>query len=841
MIALVIVSHSREISDGLKRMADAMSRSNVPIVSAGGMDDGDDTLGTDATRVLEAIQSVSDHDGVLVFAAIGSAKLSAEMAISLLDEPDSGKVRFCDAPLVEGILAAAVQSAAGGGIEAVAYEAETAYQPPEAAEEPQEVAGTDTPHSEDALVRDYTIANPLGLHARPAALFVTEMNRHQADVRIRNATKNGGFVNAKSINRVVTLDVTQNNRITVSAEGEDAEAVHAAIVRLVDEGFGEEVPASAKAQAVKAPAPSSAQVRQPVEATIDTPLKGIPIAEGYAVAEARHHRTEMPEVQPHAVADPDAEVRRFDDALAQARRDIESLKAESLSKIGDYQAKIFDAHLLQLADPEIVDEVRGLIRSERMNAEAAWQRTLQAMVEAYLRLDDKLLRARGEDLGDVGARVMGILTGAEAEALRFDRPVILCVDRLRPSDVPLLDLQWVQGVCAETGSKMSHAGILASGLGIPVAFGLGLGLATIPNGEEILLDGGAGTLDPAPDAQAIKAMEQKRADWQARKEAAERVKFEPAITRDGVRCRVAANMRDLQDLEAICASGAEEVGLFRTEFLFLNRDEPPDEDEQRGVYREAVKTLEGRPLVIRTMDIGGDKPVPYLSRDPEDNPNLGWRGIRHSLDNPELFQSQLKAILRAGADGPVRIMFPMVSSLSEVQAAKAQVKTATQTLTSAKEDFASDIETGIMIEVPAAAEMADKLAPHVDFFSIGTNDLTQYVMAADRGNAKVAPLFDPFHPAVLRAIRRTIDAAKANGIWVGMCGAMAGDVLAAPILIGMGLEEFSMNATQVPAFKLQVMSLSFEACRTLAAEVAALDGAAEVRGHVEVFLKQQNT
>jgi len=837
MIGIVIVSHSRQISDGLKRMADAMGQESVPVVSAGGMDEPDDPLGTDALRILQAIQDAMQADGVLIFADIGAAKLNAETAIDLLDDAQKPKVRLCDAPLVEGVLAATVQSAAGGSIEEVIREAQTAYTPPTlpgaAAGDTASDAAASTAPSPDAVIREYAITNRLGLHARPAALFVGAMNRHASDVDIRNITKNSRYVNAKSINKMMTLEVLQNDRVGVSATGPDAERVHEAIQALIDRNF-DDVRAASASPSTEAPPPPTA-----VAGGDETALDGTAIRAGYAVAPARFLRIELPEVKDRRIEDAEAEVARFDEALETARSEIASLIERSKTMLDDYEVRIFEAHLLHLDDPEIAEAVRVRIRAEKTNAELAWRDTVAGMVASYRNLADPVIQARGDDLADVGLRVLRILTGTDVAPTQFETPVILCAKTLRPSDIPTLDFRNVQGLCTEKGSKTSHAGILASGLDIPVVFGLGPRIGEIEDGQEILLDGTSGTVETDPDATAIQAMKKKRQAWQDRMMQAERVKFEPAKTRDGQRRRVAANMQGLQEVDNIVNSGAEEVGLFRTEFLYMNRTDAPDEEEQYRIYRDAVAGLDGRPLVIRTMDIGGDKPVPYLQQPKEANPNLGWRGLRFCLANTEVFHTQLRAILRAGAHGPVRVMFPMVSTVDEVIAARREVATVTAQLKQAGSDFDPKTQVGIMVEVPAAAETAEALATQVDFFSIGTNDLTQYVMAADRGNPKVADLIDPFHPAVLRTIRRTIRAAKKAKIWVGMCGAMAGDPMAAPILLGLGLDEFSMNAAQVPEFKLSFSQLSADACERFAEEALALDSAAQVRDRTAAFLDEQ--
>ena len=851
MIAIVIVSHSRDIADGLKRMADAMSSARVPIMAAGGMDEPDNPLGTDALLILQAIQSVLNEDGVLVFADIGSAKLNAETAIDLLDENQKEKVQFCDAPLVEGVLAAAIQSAGGGALDDVMREAQTAYIPAQVTTELAAQVDKTPPHSQSALRREYDIVNPLGLHARPAARFVTAMNAFASDVRLRNITSDSAYENAKSINKVMTLEVLRDNRISVSAEGADAAQVHDAIQKLIDENFGEgPAQASPKRSEEATSLVGKRALQEVVSAELPREqaplkhdsgpiLKGVAVSPGYAVAPARYIRAATPKVEPRQIADPQAEVARFNQALERTRGEIKGLMDQGRRALGTYDARIFEAHLLHLDDPEIIQTVRERIQTERINAEVAWQQSIGEMVASYRALEDTLMRARGDDLADVGARVLRILLGVKAPATGFDAPVILCLEQIKPSDLMALDFGHVQGMCVETGSKTSHAAILVSALGIPAVFGIGTRLREVEEGCEILLDGTEGTLNIRPDDAAIAAMQRKRDAWRVRVEEAQGLKFDPAVTRDGARCRVAANMAGTGEVETIVNSGAEEVGLFRTEFLYMNRNRAPSEEEQFEAYRQIVVGLKGRPLVIRTMDIGGDKPVPYLQRPLEVNPNLGWRGIRYSLDNDALFQTQLRAILRASAEGPVRIMFPMVSTVDEVLAARREVEKAKAHLVTGGHTFNAAIEVGIMVEVPAAAEMADRLASHVNFFSIGTNDLTQYVMASDRGNPKLSELFDPLHPAVLRTIQRAIVAAKQAGIWIGMCGAMAGDSLATPVLLGLGLDEFSMNASQIAEFKLDFSRLSVRECERLAHEVLALETAQQVRNRIQAFFKKQ--
>lgn len=826
MISIVIVSHSRKLSDGLKDIADAMSQAPVPIVSAGGMDDPENPLGTDALRILDAIHGVMSDEGVLVFADIGSARLNAEMAIDLLEPDKHPKAHFCDAPLVEGVLAAAVQIAAGSRLEVVMREARQAGQAITPTEQPID-------NLTDGISHEFTIQSRLGLHARPAALFVKAMNVFKGDIRLVNVTKNKHPVNAKSINGVMLSEVSANDTIRVVTGPEEAEAVFAEIDRLIRDNFGEESIVPTK----------PAQVEHDIQRPSEPPdklasgtLKGISIAPGFAVGPLHHLRRNLPEIEPIPIADTKAEIDRFETALTKAEAEIGSSLQGASKQISAYDRKIFDAHIAYLHDPEILDHVRNAITADHLCAEGIWRRTIAELAQTYRTLGDPLLRARAGDIIDVGLRVLRFLGTDKASVGSFDNPVILAFDELRPSDVLTLNETNILGICAMSGGKTSHAGILASALSIPVIFALGDALEGVPEGRQLLLDGADAKITISPDHKAIEKMEADRSAWEIRRAQAEAVRLLAAETTDGHKVRVAANMASVDELGLIADSGAEEIGLLRTEFLFMRRDAPPTEKEQYDLYRTIVEGLEGRPLTVRTVDIGGDKPVPYMNRPSEANPNLGWRGLRYSLDMPQLFETQLAAILRASAGGPVRIMFPLVSTVDEVRAAKKHVNAVMDLLRQRGVPFDTHIEIGIMIEVPAAAEMAELLAREVDFFSIGTNDLTQYVMAADRANPKVQTLFDPFHPAVLRMVAKSIRAAHDAGIWIGMCGAMAGNPMAVPILLGLGLDEFSMTPLDIAEFKLTLRGLAQSECHDLAIETLQLSSAEAVREQVSAYL-----
>jgi multiphosphoryl transfer protein len=829
MVSIVIVSHSAKLAEGVRELALQMA-GDVPIAVAGGIDDPEQPIGTDAIAVLEAIESVYSEDGVLVLMDLGSALLSADMALEMLAPEKVERVQLCAGPLVEGALAAAVQAAGGGSLEEVCAEAMGALRAKQ-----QQMPGATAaaaampagPAPGEAFVeREVTIRNRLGLHARPAARFVTTANRFAARIRVRKVGA-AGDANAKSINQVATLGARQDDRLVISASGDDAEAALDGLVSLIESQFGE---MEAEVEAVEA-------AGEPVVTAAAAPdaLQGIPASPGHAVGPALPYRPAMPEVEVRTVDDPAGEWQRFQRAVATALAEIEQLVAQTAATAGQAEAAIFEAHALFLQDPALLESVGRQIRAERRNAEAAWQAAIEETASRFRALDDEYMRARAADALDVGRRVLGHLVDAPLTLPPFPEPSILVAADLTPSDTAQLQPGMVLGICTERGGATAHSAILARALGIPAVVGAGPALQRVENGQTIGLDGGSGAIWLAPDEERLATLREQQEAWRASQEAARRAGQEPGRTADGRRIEVVANIGSPQDVATALAYGAEGVGLFRTEFLFLNRSEAPDEEEQYQAYRAAADALGERPLIIRTLDIGGDKPLPYLAQRSEENPFLGWRGIRFTLDQPQLFLPQLRAILRAGHERNVLVMLPMVSQLEEVTATRRLLAQAGSELRERGVPFAESIRLGIMIEVPAAVALAETLAPAVDFFSIGTNDLTQYVMAADRGNAQVAGLANALQPAVLRQIAATVRAADEAGIWTGVCGELAGNALAAPLLVGLGVTELSMSAPAIPAVKQALSRVTMAEAQELARQAVALASAVAV----ERFLKQE--
>lgn len=576
------------------------------------------------------------------------------------------------------------------------------------------------------------------------------------------------------------------------------------------------------------PAPAAGSTETPDRTGAQWRLRGLRISPGFATGPALRHRPLLPEVAYGPTKDTEHEVKRLIDAVERSGQEIRDLEAESRLSHDAYESSIFQAHRLFLDDPALTGRAVELIKSESLTAETAWHRVVIDLLGQYAAIQDEALRARADDLRDVGARILRHLAVGEADFFPHEEGILL-VPRLNPSEVSQVERSPLLGVCAASGSRASHSAILSRSLKVPVLFDLGSEMARIQEGTPLAIDGEQGILYIRPTAEVLSQIESKRAAWLARMAAAQAVKELPSTTSDGRRIELLANIAGIEDLDAALAAGAEGVGLFRTEFLFMGRAELPDEEEQEGIYEKAASMLDKRPLVARTLDSGGDKPVAALERLPEPNPFLGVRGIRLTLAEPELFRTQLRALLRAAKLGNLRIMLPMISDTSEVAASRAMIEA---------ERPEYPVKLGIMIEVPAAAQMLDRLLPIVDFVSIGTNDLAQYIMAADRTNSRVEELADSLQPAVLRTVAAIVKACDRASVPVSLCGELAGSPEALPLLIGLGLTSLSMNPGFIPEAKLLVRTLRYPLCRSLAVKALECSTIAEVRALLARFAQE---
>ncbi len=829
MVGIVLVSHSPKLADGAAELAREMGGADVHLEPVGGLDLPERPIGTDAVLVSQAIERAWSADGVLVLMDLGSAVLSAEMALDMLPEEWRNRVLLCEAPFVEGAVAAAVAAKLGSSLQQVADEARGGLGPKAShlgtsmgavAHEAPLSEAVEGPEHATRLVVD----NPLGLHARPAARFVQTAGRFDAEVRVSNVTTGRGPASARSLNAVATLGVLHGHEIEVTARGPQADAVIEAIRALAADRFGDAA-AEAVVAAAQAPAPAAGRARAVVEGEIP----GLPASPGIAVGPARHFRPPKLEVPSAPPGKPKEEWAAFEQAVEDVRTKIRATREQVAARAGEQSAAIFDAHLLFLDDEELIGPVRADVLDHSESAARAWNAAVERTAAEWRALGDPYLQARAADVEAVGAQVLARLTGVAHVRPTLEGPGVLIAPDLTPADTAGLDPSVVRGIGTALGGPTSHSAVLARSLGIPAAVGLGEAALAIAEGTTVIVDGEAGTLRPDPGPSEVAAARAGAEAFRASENEARAAAIEPAVTIDGTAIEVLANVGQPEDVAAALRAGAEGVGLLRTEFLFLGRDTMPDEDEQEAVYREMAEALGGRQMILRTLDVGGDKPLPYLPVPPEANPFLGLRGLRLGLERPDVLLTQLRAVLRVAADHPVKVMFPMVSSPEELHSAKALLGEAMREVLRHGGRVPEHLDVGIMIEVPSAALSAAAFAPEVDFFSIGTNDLTQYTLAAERGNQHVAALSDALHPAVLRLIRMTVEAAEPLGRMVGVCGEIAGDPVAVPLLIGLGVRELSAAAPAVPRVKRAVRETELGAAEDLAERALALESASAVR------------
>ena len=518
------------------------------------------------------------------------------------------------------------------------------------------------------------------------------------------------------------------------------------------------------------------------------------------------------------------EIARFESALIQTRAQILEMQQQIAEAIGAKDAGIFDAHLLVVEDQTLIDEVLRKLEADHCNVEFAFQEVASRYVESLSRIDDPYLRERALDIQDVARRVIRNLQGKSGRPfLALDEPHLLVAHNLTPSDTATMNREHVRGLALDLGSRTSHTAIMARSLGIPAVVGLHDATENLHTGAPALIDGYHGLLIVRPSEETLREYEEIERQKGAIAESLTRLRETKSTTRDGRHIVLSANIELPDEVDAVLANGAEGVGLYRTEFLYLNQTALPTEEEQFATYRTVAQRVAPDPLIIRTLDLGGDKLTENSENGDELNPFLGWRAIRFCLENLPVFKTQLRAILRSSVFPNVKIMFPMISGLDEVRRGLQIVEECKDELRREEKAFNDALEIGVMIEVPTAAIMADLLAREVDFFSIGTNDLIQYAVAIDRTNERVAHLYEPSHPSVVRLLKMVADAAHANGIWVGVCGEMAGEVLFTPLLLGLGMDELSAGPTLVPRVKSAVQRLTTTECRQLVEEVLALD------------------
>jgi len=665
------------------------------------------------------------------------------------------------------------------------------------------------------------IPNASGLHARPAAVLANLAKSFASTITLQMGDRQ---VNARSITAIMALDVPRGAKVQVVARGVDARAAVEKLARVLADGCGDEgcVPAPAPATTTTSPLSAPPPRRQPTDPNL---LIGVAASPGLAVGEVfQVRRMEIDVAEPGEGVD--AERRRLAAALAAAHGQLAALRAQLHAKADPAKAAIFAAHEELISDPDLLEIAESAIAKGK-SAGFAWKKAAATHADRLAALRNELLAQRANDLRDVGQRVLSLLTGVDVRPPAYPPNSVLVAEELTPSDTAALDRSRVSGICTTRGGATSHVAILARSLEIPALAGVDPAVLDVPGGTVVILDANDGTLrlHASSEAVAVIRRAQERSELRRRENTARAL--EPAITLDGRRIKVLANIGGLEDATRIAGLGGEGVGLLRSEFLFMGRRDAPTEEEQFETYKAIAEAVgPGRPLIIRTLDVGGDKPLDYLPIPKEDNPFLGERGVRVGLDRPEILRTQLRAILRATAFGKVSVMFPMIATLNELRDVKAMLCEEAASL------GVPPVAAGIMVEVPATAIMAAQFAREANFFSIGTNDLTQYTLAMDRGHPKLARQVDGLTPSVLTLIAHTVRGAQPLGRRIGVCGAIASDPGAVPILLGIGVDELSVSLPAIPAVKAQIRSLRFDECQRLAERALAAESAQEVRALV---------
>lgn len=558
-------------------------------------------------------------------------------------------------------------------------------------------------------------------------------------------------------------------------------------------------------------------------------VKGIAASAGIAIAKAFILEHPDYSVSHQKINDVDGEIAKLESALDQSRAELQAIKERTLQELGEKKAEIFESHLLILDDPELISPVKDKITSESVTAEYALNETAGQFIEMFENMKSAYLQERAADMRDVTKRVLKHLLGLNyVSPSEINEEVVVIAEDLTPSDTAQLNRKFVKGFTTNIGGRTSHSAIMARSLEIPAVVGTKNILSLVKTGDLIIVDGLEGDVLINPSEETVTEYRTKQETYAKQVEEWKKLRGQPTISKDGIHVELAANIGTPNDVAGVLDNGGEGVGLYRTEFLYMGRDKLPSEEIQFNAYKTVLEKMEGKPVVVRTLDIGGDKELPYLDLPKEMNPFLGFRAVRLCLDRQDIFRTQLRALLRASVHGNLRIMFPMIATLGEFREAKALLEEEKAKLVSEGIAVSEQIQLGIMVEIPSTAVMADQFAKEVDFFSIGTNDLIQYTMAADRMNERVSYLYQPYNPAILRLVKMVIDAAHREGKWAGMCGEMAGDATAIPLLLGLGLDEFSMSATSILPARSHISRLSRAEMKELSAKALEMRTAEEV-------------
>ncbi len=803
MVSLVIVSHSRKVATAVAELVKALTSESLPIAIAGGVGEDYAELGTDATDIMDAIESVHTDDGTLVLVDMGSAILSTELALDFLGEDVAERVKITAAPVVEGAVAAAVQMGLNAPLETVYNEAVAGLQAKQShlgevdSTAPAPASGIENlSQHQDTLSQQFVIQNTHGLHARPVTRLIHAISPFNCQIGVQNVSKQSKIVDARSAISLGCLHLTKGDSMAVFALGEDAELVLKAVEQIHRNHFGESLESSDNFSEPRQAtgAENTANDVNGDEMDEEAP-KTISLSEGYALAPAINCTERPIHIEKTSTDDVSAECTKLRHAIIAAVANLHQ-RAKIARQV---EAEILSAQAVMLKDPALLEKAVEIIGNEQCVAEYAWNKTIQSVSEQYQQIEDSYLQQRAYDVIDIGKQVLMTLGAVTDERIELNEPAILFFSELSPSQATELDPQWVKGVVTERGGSSSHAAIIVRSLGIPAISGFGGNRQEVRDGDFCIIDGYEGRVYCRPDADLRAHYEKTYHEWKTKREQLQQLAQRPAETQNGVKIDVFANIASLKEAQALAASGADGVGLLRTEFLFLDNADAPSEEIQYEHLREILQVV-NKPVTIRTFDIGGDKQVPYVNQQ-EQNPFLGVRGVRLYRQQPELFDAHIRAILRASLGHEVKVMFPMIATLEDFNDSKQRVEAIHQKLTEQGIAHQWPLPIGMMVETPAAVLLANELAELADFFSIGTNDLTQYVMAADRGAVALANYANPLSVPVLRMLKTVIEAAEHAQIPVSLCGNPGPLHEALPKLIGLGLRAISLSQSSVPEAK----------------------------------------
>ncbi|TPN87059.1 phosphoenolpyruvate--protein phosphotransferase [Aquimarina algicola] len=802
MVGIVIVSHSEKLADGVKELAQQMSQNKVKIFAAGGIDDESNPIGTDPFKIKEAIELADSKEGILVLMDIGSAVMNAELASEMLSDDLKEKVLLCEAPLTEGAIAAAAQAMTGADLKTVANEARNGLMGKKS------LLGSDGEEQKPKQIAqvvgkeiEIKVPNELGLHARPAVRLVELVNKYNNEVSVSKNKRD--YVSAGSISQVGTLGAKKDDVLTFKVIGEEFLEFEKSLQEFYANNFGD----SKKEIKSKKPV----QVKTNGANVSSENIQGVPVSKGISVGPAKvlHNQTVI--VEKTIINNTTEEKIKLKSALSKVVEELEDIRHKTMGLYGKEDAEIFDFHVSLLKDDEKINEIENLIEDENYSAAYAWFYVFEKLELKYLEMNNQYFKERASDVIEVRNKVLVQILDCVENEINLTEPSILIVEEIGPAQTLSLDTDKVLGIVSKVGGETSHATILARSLGIPAITGLENQVDVIVDGELIGIDGSKGViyLDRKNPEKIASLREEKKIEEKIFQERFSRAKM-PAITEDEVKFKILANISSPKEAKIAFENGADGIGLYRTEFLYMNRETPPSEEEQYEIYKQVCENMQGLPITIRSLDVGGDKPIPYLGIGEETNPFLGVRGIRYCLQNKEIFKTQLRAICRVSADYEIRIMYPMVGMLEEVIEANSILAEVQDELSKEGVEYSKHIKKGIMVEVPSILFILPQIAKELDFLSIGTNDLTQYLLAMDRENVSISKHYSALHPTVISALISIIQNSDKEGLEVSLCGELARNPKATNLLSSIGLRSYSMSSPAIPAIKEAIRKMNIK-------------------------------